>query len=334
MNLSLDGSAGALAHWGGEIADVDVLVSRLEGQPVTATIYGTEGDDNVLFVFSVTRGSIIEALGPDGTTVIDSFRLPPDIEGVTIYMQEGNNIVDGSQSRVPLHVTSFGTDRPGTNVITGSPYDDDIETGAGNDTVYAGAGDDRVYGGAGNDVLFGEDGNDFVHGGGEMSEGRSANSDRVYGGAGNDIVIGGFGDDQVFGEQGDDVVIGGFEKEGSLFGWDHGTNVVDGGPGNDLVAGAGKGNDTLTGGSGNDDITGDLGQDTLLGGEGKDSLTGGFGEDVLKGGKGDDTLNGGHNVGFEDSDIDTEDGGEGRDTSTRRQNNGDHHESIEIYENR
>jgi Ca2+-binding RTX toxin-like protein len=82
------------------------------------------------------------------------------------------------------------------------------------------------------------------------------------------------------------------------------TELLDGGPGNDLINGAngpgslqgGSGNDqisgrgTLSGESGNDTVTGSPLADTVRGGTGRDFVDGGDGADDLAGGGGADTL--------------------------------------------
>ncbi len=64
---------------------------------------------------------------------------------------------------------------------------------------------------------------------------------------------------------------------------------IQGGPGDDTLAGAG----TLDGGPGRDVLTGGDGRDELDGGSGADVLRGGRGDDRLRGGGGDDRIDGG-----------------------------------------
>ena len=59
-----------------------------------------------------------------------------------------------------------------------------------------------------------------------------------------------------------------------------GDNSLDGGAGNDTLAGM-DGTDTLTGGNGDDSLDGGAGNDTLAGMDGWDTLTGGSGADVF-----------------------------------------------------
>ncbi|MGC1165648.1 MAG: hypothetical protein WA862_06030 [Solirubrobacterales bacterium] len=86
-----------------------------------------------------------------------------------------------------------------------------------------------------------------------------------------------------------------------------GSQVFDGGPGDDIVFGQ-RGNDTLRGGEGNDQLFGGIGDDVLAGGPGNDRLAGGFGADAIDGEAGDDFIHG-------DSTIDRiRDSGGGTDT--------------------
>jgi hypothetical protein len=86
--------------------------------------------------------------------------------------------------------------------------------------------------------------------------------------------------------------------------------TIDGGAGNDTLAGGGvpsqifggsgddsinggAGNDWLNGGDGNDRIFGGAGADTILGGDGNDIINGGDGNDRIDCGAGNDAANGG-----------------------------------------
>ena len=73
-------------------------------------------------------------------------------------------------------------------------------------------------------------------------------------------------------------------RSGHLLVGDVGNDVLDGGTGNDQVAG-GDGDDTLTGGAGNDQLKGEHGDDDIDGGAGTDNLWGMDGNDDLIGGE-------------------------------------------------
>jgi hypothetical protein len=157
-----------------------------------------------------------------------------------------------------------------SDIIIGSPYDDDIDAGDGDDIVDALEGNDHAEGGAGNDHINGGVGHDVLVGG--------LGDDLIFGGAGNDILFGDAGDDRLFGEDGDDTLFGG-----------SGDDHLDGGAGDDHIDG-GEGCDTLIGGDGLDRLVGGAEADLLDGGAGNDIIEGGEGCDTLLGGPGDDIL--------------------------------------------
>ena len=145
--------------------------------------------------------------------------------------------------------------------------------------------------------------------GGDGNDQLSANRGTVAGGPGNDALTGEF----LYGGPGDDRLAG-----------TDADNVLDGGPGADLLKGMGgtdrttyadraegvrvtldgrsddgapgEGDDVETedvnGGAGPDVLTGDDGPNRLTGLSGDDRLTGGGGADVLEGGRGADTIDG------------------------------------------
>ncbi|MGH8618703.1 MAG: putative Ig domain-containing protein [Burkholderiales bacterium] len=113
----------------------------------------------------------------------------------------------------------------------GTPGRDILFGGNANDTINGGAGADDLYGGEGDDVLIGGDAGDFPA--------RAPDPARTFGGHG----------------------LQWFETYGDL---------LDGGPGNDILQGSG-GRDLLYGGPGDDLFNGGLGGDWLMGAEGNDA---------------------------------------------------------------
>src|SRR5262249_53088872 len=65
--------------------------------------------------------------------------------------------------------------------------------------------------------------------------------------------------------------------------------VINGGDGNDAIAGTARG-DTIDGGPGDDEINGYAGNDTLRGGDGNDVITPNTGADAISGGADVDTV--------------------------------------------
>lgn len=189
--------------------------------------------------------------------------------------------------------------------MEGGPGSDNLLGGAGNDTISGNRGDDQIRTGAGDDTVMWSAGFD---------------NDLATGGPGNDVVT-------VTGTEGVDtylvstpsnlpeevlrvedltrVQIPGFERVRlSLLGGNDQVTTsvdledapsipleVDGGPGDDLVAG-GRSADVLDGGEGDDELYGLRGNDTVRGGVGDDLVHWDFaqGADVVDGGAGSDDL--------------------------------------------
>jgi Ca2+-binding RTX toxin-like protein len=210
---------------------------------------------------------------------------PPRCHGrkATIVGTPGDDVLRGTPGR---DVVWGG---PGDDVIYGGLGNDIICGGAGSDLIHGGRGNDWIDGGDGTDRVFGDLGDDKVLGGpgdrDEVSGGLGI--DTVSGGPGNeDVVRGDYGYDRmdggpgggdvasfataVAGRRGSGVYVSlpkhiargdghdrlyRFESiEGSALQdtliADKGSNVIDGGPGNDRIIGGGG--DTLIGGQGSD----------------------------------------------------------------------------------
>lgn len=178
-----------------------------------------------------------------------------------------------------------------------------------------------VFAGAGNDLvnlrsskgtkpvtktsfIFGQDGNDTLLGG----DGTRLSNGDVSGG---DLIAGGNGNDSIRGGNGRDYIDGGDQAQ---FVQSDGTDTLDGGAGNDVVAyyarstgivvnlgtGTGAGspgeNDRLLNiediysGLGNDSLLGSDGGNLIDGGNGKDTIRAAGGVDRIKAGKGADSV--------------------------------------------
>ena len=223
----------------------------------------------------------------------------------------------------------------------GSSFSFSIIPSTVTDTLTGGNGNDTLNGGDGNDLIDGKNGNDLL-------DGKKGN-DAIAGGSGDDTLIGGSGDDSLYGELASYFNLNSnlnfniIDLRVSVSPVREGQNYLDGGSGDDIIAG-GRNHDTLIGGngddylyggrtqlgscsrlydpyydpygqyhqscgfvSGNDVLNGGDGNDTLDGLEGADTLIGESGHDLLTGGYGNDTLNGGDG-------NDTLDGAKGADT--------------------
>ncbi|HEV2897750.1 MAG TPA: hypothetical protein VGX71_07945 [Pseudaminobacter sp.] len=82
----------------------------------------------------------------------------------------------GSYDHAVLVAALGGNDR-----ISGTPFDDTLDGGAGRDQLFGGAGADTIVGGAGADRIRGDTGDDILNGG--------AGRDRSAGGAGSDVFV-------------------------------------------------------------------------------------------------------------------------------------------------
>lgn len=135
--------------------------------------------------------------------------------------------------------------------------------GAGADEIHGGSNNDSLAGGLGNNFLEGRDGSDTARW--DLTPGLTVDADLVRSTA-FDRTGGGTFFDRIFSIEN-----------------------LQGGNGNDRLAGADNSN-LLAGGGGNDLILGRGGEDNLLGGDGNDILLGGDGADTLSGGLGNDLL--------------------------------------------
>jgi len=154
--------------------------------------------------------------------------------------------------------------------------------------------------------LHGDDGDDVLSGTGGLHGGPG--SDRLTGGPGPDYLSGGPGSDVIDGGAGRDIVSFGEDTAGvvvdledpGLDGGDQLTGIedVEGGTGDDRIAGDGRvnglfggpGRDVIEGRGGDDLLDGQIGDDRVDGGAGDDAVNGGGGRDRLRGGTGDDEL--------------------------------------------
>src|SRR5262249_28797634 len=145
----------------------------------------------------------------------------------------------------------YGT--PGDDTNYGTVIPDRMHGGNGNDVIYAGFGDDLVWGDAGNDTLYGEQGNDTL-----------------YGGTGNDVLVGGSGAGVLDG--GDGIDTASYETSNTAVVADLSLPVFNSG---DAAGDRYISIENLIGGSGNDTLTGDWQDNVLEGGPGGDVLDGG-----------------------------------------------------------
>jgi hypothetical protein len=244
----------------------------------------------------------------------------------------------------------------GRDSFVGSVASVEVNGGGGRDTLTGGTGADRLDGGEDHDILIGGLGADTLIGGNGIdrvhytgaTEGLSINlfngarsgaaagdvfegieiwaltdhADSFFATAGAEQIEGGAGDDYVAGRGGNDALIGG-DGHDTLHG-EGGNDVLIGDRGNDLLYGE-EGDDIFSGDDGNDLIAGGAGNDDGAGGEGNDSLYGMGDNDRLHGGAGDDFVDGdfGNDTLYGGAGDDYLDPGEGSDIVYAGPNNGD-----------
>ena len=163
--------------------------------------------------------------------------------------------------------------------LAGGVAGEAIEGTDGRDVLKGTEAGDTIIGGRGDDTLHGLGGDDLF-----PVTGADQGVDRIIGGPGFDAIVGGDGDDVI--------------TLNKLLVRDA-VELIDGGPGHNVVAGTAKRNKfdfsattlrdiaLIDAGDGNDVVSGSPGDDRLLGGPGKDVLMGNAGHDTYLFGAGD-----------------------------------------------
>ena len=108
----------------------------------------------------------------------------------------------------------------------------------GNDTIYGSDGADRLSGGHGADLIHGGKGDDLIDSllyfrDTDINESIVGQGDTLYGDEGNDTLNGKEASDSLFGGDGDDRLTGCVDTDVTQV--NRGTDVLDGGAGNDLI---------------------------------------------------------------------------------------------------
>ncbi|HEY1710932.1 MAG TPA: calcium-binding protein [Rhizomicrobium sp.] len=242
-NDRLDGGAG-----------YDTLV--LDGDYANLNI----STDNLAHFERITLGvghdytiSYYAKVSPDTTFTVDATALGASNTlhfgaGNTYASQLGNFVVDGGD---------------GNDYIQTDGKSDLLTGGRGNDELIASAG--TLTGGDGNDILiaYGSGANHLSGGAGDDRLQAAGTSNTLLGGDGDDLITTtGTGASTAFGGTGNDQI----DAHGST-----GTNVLNGGDGDDILIG-GTAQNTLYGGTGDDTLTSSTAGDVIAGGPGNDTL--------------------------------------------------------------
>ena len=173
-----------------------------------------------------------------------------------------------------------GTATRGDSTILGGAGDNRLTGGSNADRIFGGGGDDTIEGRAGGDTLDGGAGTDTLSYAGSPQRGGGREVSGYISGV--TVVLNGSAEGEGTYAEGDTITnfenLIGSSRDDNLTG-DEAANVIDGGSGNDTIAGGGSsdGLDTLRGGSGSDIITGG-GSSMVEGGSGSDRLIGSAGD--------------------------------------------------------
>ncbi|CCK80813.1 putative calcium-binding hemolysin protein [Desulfobacula toluolica Tol2] len=307
------------SSWGDVITGTD-LRDVIEGFEGNDTLNGGAGDDTFIVEGSdqgynkIGGGEgydkIVGGTGDD-TIRLNSFKDDRTVE--EIDGGEGTNIIAGGTANYDYLDFSATTL---TNI-------DRIDAGSYSDTVIGSNEADVIIGGTGNDTLNGGGGDDTF-----IVEGSDQGYDRITGSDGYDRIIGGTDDDtirlnnfrndqtveEIDGGEGNNIVAGGTANYDYLdFSATKLTNIawINAGSHSDTVIGSSEA-DVIIGGTGNDTLNGGGGDDTFIvegSDHGYDRITGGDGYDRIIGGTDDDTIR--LNNFRNDQTVEEIDGGEG-----------------------
>ncbi|MEY4682251.1 MAG: hypothetical protein RLZZ276_3900, partial [Pseudomonadota bacterium] len=250
----------------------------------TITVTAAAGDTDILSgIEDIVGGAGADRLVGDGASNVLSGGAGDD----TLSGRGGNDTLaggaDGDTADYGYLATGFTAtlDSSGTATVTAAAGDtdtlslvEDIVGGAGDDRLAGDAAANAIDGGGGNDTISGGQGGDTLVGGlGDdvfLLSGGTDGTDTVSGGAGTDTILGSDGVADTLhvlsgqsnlssieafvsgaGPQ-DTILAGGGNDTLDFSGQTLSGFVVDGGAGNDRIAGSSLGNDTLFGGSGVD----------------------------------------------------------------------------------
>ena len=255
-------------------------------------IEGTSGDDTILLRAGPTGQLLVEYnsrnlefdwLAPDGTPLVEQFRIAGLAGDDTVAFATGSDALDLSQLLTRGDFVATIDGGPGDDLLAGTVGRDRIDGGFGSDTIFGLAGDDRLWGDQG------------------PGSGSSLDHDVLFAGQGNDDLIGGQGTNELYAWSFDpdaDVVLpfnplaglasGATTQFGVFVDADGNLTSDDGDLNDDGLNDAGLTDD-------NGDVLGpysleDTGINRILGGDLNDELFGGTGLDFLYGAGGQDKL--------------------------------------------
>ena len=259
----------------------------------TLSLNGGPGNDVATFGVDAETGGIAANLNAQDESGgnADADVAAPNLTSLSYAGAAGDDTIDGGggggiEAPLPATVNASFDGGLGTDVL---------EAGLGPSTLTAGydGSDDQLRGGPSDDVLNPSGGDGDLIGGAGIDEIRFLGLPGVNvdlnvtspqdTGRGTKLIQ---GVENLTGSLTRDVLIGDAGPNAlSGFGLDE-NDIVDGGPGNDVVRARGR----VIGGEGDDRVLGSFYNDRLLGGPGDDELFGSSGVDVLLGQEGADLL--------------------------------------------
>jgi len=155
---------------------------RLNGGAGADRMWGGQGDDLYFVDHARDRVSELPGQGADLVLSTISFRLPGNVENLTLG---GDQAINGRGNDDANVIRGNSA----SNVLTGMGGDDTMNGGPGGDDSLNGErGDDRLFGGAGNDTLIGDLGTDTLVGGADADTFLYASTAESTPGAGDTIT--------------------------------------------------------------------------------------------------------------------------------------------------
>jgi len=258
---------------------------------------GGSGSDTIYYSSGSLRGVIGLNIGGSGndTLIVTSSALSFQTSWLSWYSIErffgnnGNDRTIGRNDGIDYYLSGGGgaddlAGAGGNDTILGGSGQDQLFGDDGNDTLDGGDDNDEIDGGVGNDLLMGGSGNDILKGtsGTDRFFGDSGSDTILYAGSGNPLALSGNGVN--IGGSGIDTLTlasGATSFQTSWLSW-YSIEIFNGHNGNDRAIGRVDSVDyVLNGGNGNDVLGGAGGGDDLNGGSGNNILTGGGGADTF-----------------------------------------------------
>ncbi|MGX9520320.1 hypothetical protein ACWX0P_16355 [Vibrio mediterranei] len=305
-------------------ADLNVSVEEGNVEVVKAFYDGSRGIDTLTEIEHIMGGrgnDVVDFSGLENAYINTSgntYKIWPESIGAgeefgLIYTDDnqgaGNEDITGSK------FNDYIDTRHGDDIIRGGDGDDRLTSTYGSNELYGGAGNDTLRAGGGDDYLDGGDGIDFISAGAGNDTIRTATRFDYH----NDTVDGGNGDDELiydgnptnkgsgvayFKMEGTDSntftvsIFEGTETNAKSIDTIHNVEIINGSHGNDIVDFSSLTHSGMTfkessSGASDDTVKGTNLADNISVQHGKDTVYGLGGDDIINASGGDDILYGG-----------------------------------------